>query len=132
MITEGHMAAAPLLKRALDAFRTGDSVATGGFRWLWLPRGGAIEMWDHDTWHDLAVREIALVREAGALTMLPLALSANIVARIFAGELAAAACLIDEVQIVTEATGTRLAPYGSLVLAAWRGREADLSELIAA
>lgn len=129
-ITEGHSAAAPLLKRALHAFRNDDIVANGGFRWLWLAEHAAIETWDHDTWHELAVREIQLVRDAGALTVLPLALSANIVARIFAGELAAAASLIDEVKIVTEATGTRLAPYGSLILAAWRGREADLSQLI--
>src|SRR4051812_2960474 len=129
MITDGHTAAAPRLKRALHAFRDEDIVANGGFRWLWLAEEAAIEVWDHDTWHDLTVREIRLVREAGALTVLPLALSASIVAQIFAGELAAAAALIDEVKIVTEATGSRLAPYGSLILAAWRGREADLSRL---
>ena len=38
------------------------------------------------------------MREAGALTVLPLALSANIVALIFAGELAAAGALLDEVR----------------------------------
>ena len=130
MITDGHTAGAPLLKRALTEFRDGDIVANGGFRWLWLAEEAAIEIWDHDTWRELAVREINLVREAGALTVLPLALSANIVAQIFAGELAAAASLIHEVTIATEATGNRLAPYGSLVLAAWRGREAELSGLI--
>ena len=104
----------------------------GGFRWLWLAEEAAIELWDHDAWHELAVREIQMVRDVGALTVLPLALNANIVARIFAGELAAAASLIDEVNIVTEATGTRLAPYGALILAAWRGREAELSALIEA
>jgi DNA-binding CsgD family transcriptional regulator len=132
MITEGHAAGAPLLKRALDAFRTGDTFATGGFRWLWLAEEAAIEMWDHDSWQELARREIRLVREAGALTALPLALSASIVAQLFAGELAAAASKIDEVQIVTEATGSQLAPYAPLVHAAWLGREADLSELIQA
>src|SRR5215216_1550640 len=130
MVTQGHSSAAPLLKRALHAFRSDDLVAYGGFRWLWLATHAAIEVWDYDTWHELAVREMKLVRAAGALTALPLALSANIVARIFAGELAAAASLIDEVKIVTEATGSQLAPSGSLILAAWRGREADLSQLI--
>jgi hypothetical protein len=76
------------------------------------------------------VREIQLVRAAGALTVLPLALSANIVAQIFAGELVAAASLIDEVKTTTEATGSHLAPYGALIHAAWRGRDADLSALI--
>jgi ATP/maltotriose-dependent transcriptional regulator MalT len=36
------------------------------------------------------------------------------------------------VKIVTEATGSHLAPYGSLILAAWRGRESELSPLIEA
>jgi DNA-binding CsgD family transcriptional regulator len=129
MITEGHRPAARLLKRAVQAFRSGDAGETGGFRWMWLAEEAAIEMWDHDSWRELAVRELQLVREAGALTVLPLALSANTVALIFAGELAAAASLIDEVKIVTEATGAQLAPYGPLILAAWRGREAELGDL---
>ena len=32
--------------------------------------------------------------------------------------------------IATEATGSRLAPYGALILAAWRGREDDLVSLV--
>ena len=132
MITEGHGSAAPLLKRALKAFRDGDVVSNGGFRWLWLAQEAAIEVWDDDTLHELAALEIQLVREAGALSVLPIALEASIYAQIFAGELAAAADLIDEVRIATEAIGSRLAPYGSLFLAAWRGREDDLSGLIEA
>ena len=65
MITEGHAAGAPLLKRALDAFRDDDIAANGGFRWLWLAEEAAIELWDHDTWRELAARELQLVREAG-------------------------------------------------------------------
>jgi DNA-binding CsgD family transcriptional regulator len=130
MITEGRGAAAPLLKRSLRAFRNDDPVESGGFRWLWLAEEAAIEMWDHDTWHELAAREVQLVRDAGALTALPLALTASVVAQIFAGELAAAASSIDEVQIATEATGSELAPFGSLVLAAWRGRDGDLAGLL--
>jgi DNA-binding CsgD family transcriptional regulator len=38
--------------------------------------------------------------------------------------------MVDEVQIVTEATGGQLAPYGALILAAWRGRRAELGALI--
>ena len=51
---------------------------------------------------------------------------------LFAGELAAAASLVEEVQVVTEATGSRLAPYGDLALAALRGREAEMSILATA
>jgi len=132
MITEGHGAAAPLLRRAVDAFRNGDIVGNGGFRWLWLAQEAAQEVWDHDTWHEFAVLQLELVREAGALTVLPLAFNAIICARIYAGELAAAASFIDDQRSATEATGSQLAPYGELILTAWRGREAHLSALVKA
>jgi DNA-binding CsgD family transcriptional regulator len=51
---------------------------------------------------------------------------------LFAGELAAAAALTDETEAVTDATGSHLAPYGAIGLAAWRGWEAATSELIEA
>jgi DNA-binding CsgD family transcriptional regulator len=70
------------------------------------------------------------VRAAGALSVLPLASNAIIVAEIYAGELSAAESGIDEAQIANETTGSRLAPYGALVLLAWRGREAELMALI--
>ena len=129
MITDGRRPAAPVMKRALLAFRDGDIAANGGFRWLWLAEGAAIELWDHDAWHSLAAREVQLVRDAGALTALPLALTARVVSQIFAGELVAAASTIHEVQIATEATGSELAPFAALVLAAWRGRDAELARL---
>jgi DNA-binding CsgD family transcriptional regulator len=130
MITDGHRAAAPLLMQALDAFRREDIAVNGGFRWLWLAQEAAQEVWDHDTWYELAVLQLELVREAGALTVLPLAFSAIICARIYAGEMAAAASSIDDQKSAAEATGSRLAPYGELILAAWRGREGELSALV--
>ena len=132
MITEGHGAAAPLLRRAVDAFRHGDIVGNGGFRWLWLAEEAAQEVWDHDAWHELAVLQLELVREVGALTVLPLAFHAIICARIYAGELAAAAALLDDQRSATEATGSKLAPYGELILTAWQGWDAHLSALVKA
>ena len=64
--------------------------------------------------------------------MLPIALSTRVGVHLFAGELAAAASLVEEVEAVTEATGSQLAPYGALGLAACRGREAEAAELIEA
>ncbi len=130
MITEGHGAGAPLLKRAVHAFRNDDVVANGGFRWLFLAEMAAIEVWDYDAWRELTLREIQLVRDAGALTVLATALSVSIYVQIFAGELGAAASLLDEQKLVTEASGSRLAPHAALILAAWRGREADLQDLV--
>ena len=130
MITDGHAAAAPLLQKALREFRDGDITANGGFRWLWLAEEAAQELWNHDIWLEFADRQLQLVRDSGALAVLPLAFSAVIVAQIYAGELGTAGALIDEVQIATEATGSRLAPYGALILAAWRGRESELVPLV--
>jgi DNA-binding CsgD family transcriptional regulator len=130
MITEGHTVAAPLLQRALREFRDNDLAANGGFRWLWLAQEVAQELWDHDTWLIFAIRQLQLVRDSGALTVLPLAYSAVIVAQAYAGELGTAAALIDEVDIAMEATGSRLAPYGALIVAAWQGREKDVESLV--
>ena len=130
MITEGHAAATPLLKRALDAFLQEDILANG-FRWLYLAQLAAMELWDYDALRDLALRAVDLLRNAGALAAVPTALTMSAVVRTMAGELATASTLIDERRIVTEATGSSDdAPYSALQLAARRGREAELSELI--
>jgi DNA-binding CsgD family transcriptional regulator len=129
-ITKGHAAGAPLLRDALEGFRDGDLATNGGFRWLFLAEMAAIELWDYESWRELTVREVQLVRDAGALTVLATALSVSIYVRIFAGELDAATSLIEEQRIVTEASGSRLAPHAALILTAWRGRKAELSALI--
>src|SRR6266566_3692633 len=49
-----------------------------------------------------------------------------------AGELEQGAALIAEAQAVADATGSQLGPYGALGVAAWRGREAEATELIRA
>jgi DNA-binding CsgD family transcriptional regulator len=48
------------------------------------------------------------------------------------GELAAAASLVEEATALAEATGSLFAPYAAPSVAARRGREADLSEVIEA
>ncbi|MDX6401562.1 MAG: hypothetical protein QOF27_2168, partial [Gaiellaceae bacterium] len=86
--------------------------------------------WDADSWESLSNRHVQLAREAGALSELPLALTARIYLHLFAGELTAAASLTDEVRAAIEATGSNLAPYAALALAAFRGREAETVTLI--
>jgi DNA-binding CsgD family transcriptional regulator len=51
---------------------------------------------------------------------------------VHAGEFAAAAALVEEAGAITEATGNAPLGYTSLVLAAWRGHEAEALELIEA
>jgi DNA-binding CsgD family transcriptional regulator len=130
LFTEGYPAGAPVVKRALTAFRSEDMSPEHGLRWLWLASRAAVDLWDDEAWDVLATRHVRLARDAGALTVLPIALISRIAVHLNAGELAAAAALNDEAEAVTDATGSHLAPYGALALAAWRGREADALELI--
>jgi hypothetical protein len=129
--TEGYAAGAPILRRALSAF-DGEMSTEAGLRWLWLACDAAVHLWDYDRWDRFTGRYVQLTREAGALSELPLALSQRAYVLFFAGELAAAASLVEEVQVATEATGSSLAPYGALGLAALRGREAEASALASA
>jgi DNA-binding CsgD family transcriptional regulator len=132
VITEGYAAGAPALRRAVTAFRTEDLPVAEQIRWLWLATHAAHDLWDDEAWRDLCDRHIALTRGAGALAMLPLALSTRIGLHLFAGELASAASLAAEVATVTAATGSGLPPYGPLAVAAYRGREPEALELIRA
>jgi DNA-binding CsgD family transcriptional regulator len=51
---------------------------------------------------------------------------------VFCGDLTAAAAAVSETASVEAATGIRSAPYGALILSAWRGRSAETTELIEA
>ena len=55
MITDGHAAAAPLLQRAVDAFRDGDVAAKAASAGSGSPSRPR-ELWDHEAWHELAAR----------------------------------------------------------------------------
>jgi DNA-binding CsgD family transcriptional regulator len=129
--TEGSAAGAPLVSRALHAFRSDDIANDDALRWLALAsRIAGDGPWDFEAWEALMDRHIQLVREAGAISLLSLALTARVYTHVFAGELAEAASLSDECDAVTEATRTQLARYGALAVAAWRGRTAETQELI--
>ncbi len=72
----------------------------------------------------------ALARETGALGVLPIALNQRAGLHVCEGDFAAAAALLEEAGPITEATGSGLPLYTSLALAAYGGREHELSELI--
>ena len=132
LVTEGYAAGTPALKRALLAFRGQDISAEEGLSWLWLAGLAAMAVWDDETWHILASRHVKLARDAGALSELPLAIRWRILLHTHAGELEQGAALIAGAQAVTDATGSQLGPHGALGVAAWRGREAEATELIQA
>jgi DNA-binding CsgD family transcriptional regulator/tetratricopeptide (TPR) repeat protein len=132
LVTEGYAAGTPALRRALLTARSQDISAEEGLGWLWLAERAAMAVWDDETWHILASRHLKLAREAGALSELPLAIRSRILLHTHAGELQQGAALIAEAQAVADATGSQLAPYGATGIAAFRGHEAEATELIQA
>jgi DNA-binding CsgD family transcriptional regulator len=131
LITEGYPAGAPMLKRALRAFRSGDISPEEGLRWLWQACHCAGLVWDFDSWQVLADRRIKVARDAGAITALPLAFNMRAMQHLFAGEFTAAASLVAQLESVSQAIGISVARYAALGLAVFRGREAEAAELIA-
>jgi DNA-binding CsgD family transcriptional regulator len=129
--TAGYAAAAPMIKRALSAFRSEDISNEEELRSLWLASRHAGVFWDDESWDLLTARHLKLARETGALTVLPLALNIRVAVDTFAGDLTTAASLTEELRDVTEAIGGRFPPYGPLLIGAFRGREAETLGLIA-
>lgn len=124
--TDGYAAGVPVLRRAVDAALTSPAEQT---RWLWLAGIAALDLWDDESWALLSANHVRIARTAGALTELPLALSTRAIMLQFAGELTEAETLVQELQTVTEATGAGLAPYGALMLAAYRGEQTEVAAL---
>jgi DNA-binding CsgD family transcriptional regulator len=132
LITDGYAAGTPVVRQALKAFRDGGLSGEEELRWLLVAIRAAHEIWDDEIWQDLAARQIQLARDAGALTLLPLALSQRIFMHLHAGELTAAASLVEELETIKEATRTGLPAYGAMTLAGWQGRSREASRLIEA
>jgi DNA-binding CsgD family transcriptional regulator len=128
--TERYEVAVPLWRGALDGFETGTIPANEQLRWKWLATLASTHAWDDDRWHEISDAHVRIARRAGALGELPIALGQRAYAHLFAGELVAAASLIQEIQAATEASGSHLAPYAPVALAAFIGREADAAPLI--
>jgi DNA-binding CsgD family transcriptional regulator len=134
--TDGYIAGTPPLRRALRAFQhDAEGGDEGIMRWLWLacpvaPEPVAAELWDYETWRELATRAVQLARDAGALTALPVALSYRAGVHVHAGEFAQAGALIDEADAIARATGNAPLRYTSLMLVAWRGEQTRALETI--
>jgi DNA-binding CsgD family transcriptional regulator len=133
--TEPYAAALPPLRRAMGALAGRAGGGEDDLRWLWLacpvtPEPLAPELWDDETWHELATRAVRLARDAGALGVLPVALSYCACVHVHAGEFATASALIDEADAIAEATGNPPLRYTSLVLMAWRGQAAPALHVI--
>jgi DNA-binding CsgD family transcriptional regulator/tetratricopeptide (TPR) repeat protein len=124
-----YAAAVHPLRRALEAYVATDDRGAD-MRALWLACRVAPDLWDDELWHELATRAVRLARDAGHLSVLPVALTYRAGVHVHAGEFDAASGLIAEADAISEATGGAPLWYTSLVLAAWRGEESRALQLI--
>jgi len=129
LVTDGPAAAAPVLRQATNAFASANIPLERSLRWGWLARVADKTLWD-DEGERITARQVQLARDAGALDQLPIILNMMAMDAVLSGDLAAAASMTAETAAVCEATGTRLAPYTGMILAAYRGQEAEAAPLI--
>jgi DNA-binding CsgD family transcriptional regulator len=131
LVTDGPAAAATALRQAMRAFDSADTPLEDGLQWGWLARVADKALWDDGGWR-VTARQVRLARDAGALDQLPVLLNQMGMDAVWSGDFAAAASLAAEAGAVCEATGSRVAPYAGMMLAAFRGREAEAAPLIQA
>ena len=133
--TDGYAAAVPAMTRALQLDLALDVGSEQARRWLWGTAGNAggmlaMELWDFTSWQILTARNVQVARQAGALVQLRHALQFPVPVHIFRGDLAAAAQVIEEDRVIAGVTGPSPVAAPPMVLAAWRGDEAQAIELL--
>jgi DNA-binding CsgD family transcriptional regulator len=132
LATDGPGAAAPALRQAASAFASPDAPAQELLQFGLMALGAAIALWDEDCWRTILVRKVRLARDVGALDQLPVDLHPLAQDDIWRGDFEAADSLIAEANAVCEATGSRIAPFAAMFLAAMRGNQAEVAPLIEA
>jgi len=136
--TQGYAAAVPAFTQALEQLLAPDSSPGEARHRLWLvgTRGAsgliATELWDFESWQALAAGLAQAARDMGAFVHLQFALNHLARAHLLAGELAAAAELLDEDRLIADATGNPPIAHATMMLAAWRGQEPEATALIEA
>ena len=125
--TEGYAASTAPLRRALRSLADTDGDDENA-RWLWLACRFAQDLWDDDLWLRLATSGERIARETGALGQLANALNYRAAFNVHAGTFSAAALLIDQVDVITEATGLPPLKFATLLLATSRGDRPQMQQ----
>ncbi len=129
LIVDGYSAGAPLAQQAVATLRDDELSAAADLGSLALGAQLAVTLWDEAAYDELTQRQVRLARETGALEALPIVLTNRAITHILAGELPAAVSLVEEIEVISEATGTPLPPYAAVAVAA-SGPPADALALI--
>jgi ATP/maltotriose-dependent transcriptional regulator MalT len=129
LVTSGPGAAASTLRQAANAFADADLPTAEVLRWGWMARETGKALWDYAGWR-VTERQVQLARDVGALDRLPFLLNLMALDAVYSGDFTSATWVIGEADAVCQATGSRIAPYAAMMLASFRGREAEATQLI--
>ena len=129
LFTDGHAAAAPLLKRALEQARDERGRDEHALRGMRIAARVAAELFDEATWDALATRYVRIAREEGVLIALPVTLEYVASLRIYEGDLEAASMLLDEADSISRSTTGTPGDAMRLLLATYRGDEAETARI---
>jgi DNA-binding CsgD family transcriptional regulator len=128
---QGLTTAAPTLRAAIDAVRSGPSGSPERFQWLAAACADATILVDQTRLDELARRMETEARQYGAVLPLTLALSHVGVSHLLAGYLTEAERCFLEHAAIAEARGRRWS-IGALLMAAWRGQSREAHGLLEA
>jgi DNA-binding CsgD family transcriptional regulator len=129
LIVDGYSSGAPQAQQAVAKIRHDAFSAAVDLGSLALGAQLAVTLWDEAAYDELTQRQVRLARETGALEALPIVLTNRAITHILSGELPAAVSLVEEIAVISEATGTPLPPYAAVAVAA-NGPPADAHALI--
>lgn len=123
LYTDGYAAAAPGLLGTVRAFGSDELSLDESVRFAWLAACAATDLFDDDNWDILTRRHLSAIREIGALSVLPVAITSRVIYDLYSGDLAEAEALVAECAWVAEVTGGQntMMPYGEVCLSAIRG-----------
>jgi len=132
MVTQGHTAAEPTVRRAVNAFLDDQVSGEDWLQWGIFAQMATMAVWDFDSWVALSTRHVELARASGALAPLSTALNGRGQVAAHCGDFETATSLAAEKDVVNEVTGIRLAATCDLLLTGYRGRPAEAAPLFTA
>jgi len=122
-LTDGHVAAVPLLKTAIAAFLREEDAGTADPRWHDLTHRVCLDLFDQDTYNFLCARQLEALRTAGALSLLPVAQVTYAGLCVTGGQFSQAEAMLEESNAIIAAVGAPAPDSIPAYLAAYRGDE---------
>ena len=129
-LADGYDAGLEPARRALAACLDEASSNQQFLQWLPFAPFLAPDIWDDELWDTVTAHTVRLIRDGGAFSAYPFALEYRAEFELYAGNLDAAAALLEEADTIVELTGRTEITHTSTELVAWRGDEQPALDFI--